>query len=126
MKKGLMYIVNFSDISGHCWGVEHTITRLFGSSLTLRILAEKINYMILKGRANDVKPMLEAIIKTGEKKLYKGRGKLSIRTENNPNKESLGKGHFRVGTMAYTLTDAEIRQIKKYFNLNGKQSYIFN
>lgn len=118
IKKGMIYIVNFSDISGHCWGVEQTIARLFGSSMTLRVLAEKINYMILKGRANDVKLMLEAIVKTGEKTLYKGAEKNSIITFDNPKRESLGKGHFRVGAMAYTLTYAEIRQIKKYFNLS--------
>jgi len=114
--KQLMYIVNFSDISGQSWGVKEILTRVMGQSVTLKILANKINYMILEGRANDVKPMLEKICTGRIKSLSHPKNK---KYDNIPNitAEYLGKGHFRWNYQAHTLNEAEIRRIKEYFNI---------
>jgi hypothetical protein len=56
-----MFLVPFSEISGKSWGVEEILSRLGGESQTLKVLADKVNHMILQGRANEVKPMLEKI-----------------------------------------------------------------
>lgn len=109
----LMYIVNFSDISGQSWGVSDVLKRAAGKSVTLSILADKINHMILMNRANDVKPMLEKICSGRIKSLSKTPAK----HYKDAHSEFLGRGHFRWNEQAYTLTPLEIKRIKKYFSL---------
>jgi hypothetical protein len=115
-----LHIVNFSDISGQSWGVSQVLIRLGGRSKTLIALAEKINFMIERGRANDVKPMLEKIVTGRVKTLTKKSGKQNAHLKElnkSYHNEYLGKGHFRHNYQAYTLTAIEIDRIKKYFNL---------
>lgn len=119
--KQLMYIVNFSDISGKSWGVSEVLTRVMGQSVTLKILADKINNMIYKGRANDVKPMLEKICTGRIKTLSQPPSKYKKKTYGDY-AEFLGKGHFRWDRQAYTLTEAEIRRVKEYFNIKNQQT----
>ncbi len=111
--KQLMYIVNFSDISGKSWSVKDVLNRLRGRSETLTVLADKIRYMIHQGRSNDVKPMLEKIITGRIKKLSKKPNKHDSGTA-----EFLGHGHFRWNNSAYVLDHQEINHIKRYFELN--------
>lgn len=108
----LMYFVKFSDLKDS-WSAEDTLKRIAGESKTLKILADKIEYMILKNRAKDVKPMLEKICSGRIKTLYKINKLESLY----PKKESLGKGHFRVGTQVYKLNNLELKRINIYFNL---------
>jgi len=112
----LMYIVKFSDL-GNDWSVKSVLSRLGGKSLTLKVLSEKINYMILQGRANDVKPMLIKICSGRIKHLSQPKNKHYV---NNPNitAKPLGNGHFRWDYGAHTLTTAEINHVKKYFNIS--------
>jgi len=113
--KSRLHIVMFSDISGQSWGVSEVLARLHGNSSTLKELADKINYMILKGRANDVKPMLQKICTGRVKKLSQ---KPAIKDkENGITAMYIGKGHFRNNRKAHTLTEQEINHIKRYFNL---------
>jgi hypothetical protein len=117
-----MYIVNFSDISGQSWGVKEVLSRVMGNSETLNVLADKINYMILEGRAKDVKPMLEKIISRqkhfGHKKSKEvKRIEYLKNTTGDTSDNYYGKGHFKWNYQAYTLNEAEIRRVKEYFNI---------
>ena len=119
-----MYIINFSDISGQSWGVEEVLNRCVGTSTTLDTLADKINYMILKGRANDVKPMIERIYSKGIKNLIQpnhSEEKWVLRPDGVNDKlknlGNIGKGHFRWNYQAYILNNVEINHLKKYFKL---------
>lgn len=112
----LMYLIKFSDISGRSWGVKDTLTRVMGQSKTLKILANKINYMILMGRANDVKPMLQKIA-TGRIKSFSHPRSKEAEKRFGKNTEFLGRGHFRWEYGVHTLTEGELRRIKEYFNL---------
>lgn len=114
-----MFLVPYSQL-GNSWSVETILNRLGGDSETLKVLADKINYMILEGRANDVKPMLEKIcsgrIKSQThkvKKVYEKSKHLSETYHNN----YLGKGHFRWNFKAHILTESEIKRVKQYFNI---------
>ncbi len=118
-----MFLVPYSQL-GNTWSVESILNRLGGDSETLKVLADKINYMILQGRANDVKPMLEKICTGRIKSLSRPKGKCW--DNENIKAEYLGKGHFRWDYGAHTLTEMEIKRVKEYFNMNGKQIYVFN
>jgi hypothetical protein len=72
--------------------------------------------MILQGRANDVKPMLEKICTGRIKSLSQPKGKYW--ESKNITGEYLGKGHFRWNYKAHTLNEEEIKRIKDYFNIN--------
>lgn len=115
-KGQLMYLVKFSDISGKTWGVEEVLKRVMGRNKTLEVLADKIMHMILNGRANDVKPMVVKICSGRIKSLSK-KPSTKGKREFNTQAEYLGKGHFRWNKQAYTLTEIELRRLKKYFNL---------
>lgn len=118
----LMYIVNFRDLTDS-WSVKDVLAKKFGVSPTLKILADKIAHMIIKGDAVNVKPMLVKIVSGRVKhfsipkdketiKLFEKYGSLIDRNSN-----PLGFGHFRWNRKAHTLTQAEINHIKKYFKL---------
>jgi hypothetical protein len=107
----LMYLIKFSDLTDS-WSVKDILAKLVGKSITLKILGEKINYMILKGRANDVKPMLIKICSGRIKHLQQPPSKYS-----NNDTQPLGRGHFRWDGKAQTLTTAELEHVKKYFNI---------
>jgi len=111
-KSSLMTIVKFSDISGQSWSVPHILARMNGESKILTILADKINHMIYKGRANDIKPMITKICTGRVKSLSKGVGGFTSQ------KEFLGRGHFRWNDTAHILDTEEIEHLKKYFKLN--------
>lgn len=115
-----MFLVPYSQL-GDTWSVEHILNRLGGDSKTLKVLADKINYMILQGRANDVKPMLESICNNNVKSLTKGKSKSDLKNFKEFNTtchaQYLGKGHFRWDFKAHTLTDIEIKRVKEYFKI---------
>lgn len=107
-KIGCIVEVNFSDLKDS-WYPGDILSRKFGKSPTLKILAEKINNMILNGRSDCVKPMLTAIIS--------GRVKHFSKPQKGSNSLPLGFGHFRWNFSAHTLTVTEITRIKEYFKL---------
>lgn len=115
-----MFLVPFSKL-GNSWRVQDILRQFGGNSKVLEALADKINYMILQGRANDVKPMLEKICTGRKKSLTKKRRKsvtqYQLEISEVYHSEYLGKGHFRWNYQAYTLSDDEIKRIKDYFNI---------
>jgi hypothetical protein len=116
-----MYIVKFSDL-GNSWSVEDVLKKVAGESKTLQILANKINYMINKGRGNDVKPMIKKICTGRIKSLSKPPSKKELHKHKfyeglTPESEYLGKGHFRWNDSAHTLNELEIQRLKNYFKL---------
>lgn len=106
-----IHIVNFSDISGKSWAVEDVLKRQAGVSKNLEALADKIYHMIYRGRANDVKPMIDKIATGRIKKLTKKS------SHSGDDGEYLGRGHFRWNNTAYTLDQDELNHIKTYFEL---------
>lgn len=113
-----MFLVNYKDL-GDNWSVDHIISKNGGRSKTLEILADKINHMIILGRGNDVKPMIEKICTGRIKKLsriinaskdQKTMGSVYLNNY-------LGHGHFRWNYKAHTLTIHEIKRLKQYFKL---------
>lgn len=116
-----MFIVKFSDLKDS-WSPNDIIYNVVGASKTLNVLADKIHYMIYKGRANDVKPMIEKICSGRIKKLSQPitkHQKLINKEYVKPlyTSEFLGYGHFRWNRKAYTLNEAEIKHLKQYFNI---------
>lgn len=108
---GKLFFINYKDM--YNWSVDDNLSVLYGNSVTLKVLADKINYMILRGRANDVKPMLEKICQGRVKHFSKPLNKDHMRGGSEP----LGFGHFRWNYEVHTLTENEINHIKKYFKL---------
>lgn len=118
-----MFLIDFKDL-GNKWDVYNTICKHEGKSETLEILASKIKNMIDKGRAKDVKVMVERIINKGIKNLVQpGYSESKWVTckdgvnEKNRNLGNIGKGHFRWNYGAHTLTTDEIKRLKNYFKL---------
>ena len=111
-------------------GPNTVASKIAGKSKKLEALSDKIHYMILKGRAADVKPMIEKICSGRTKSFSQGLSKMKKKTNKllleDPfrkpyTKEFLGRGHFRWNFGVYTLDNFEINHLKKYFNLwNGK------
>ena len=116
---GLLCFVKYSDIE-NSWSVKNLLSKVYGESPTLAVLSDKIFHMILLGRANDIKPMVEKICTGRLKTLTK---KVSKHSENKKHisptyhNEFLGKGHFRWNNQAYTLNEKEIKHLKEYFKL---------
>lgn len=91
------------------WDPNTISSKIAGKSKNLEALSDKIHYMILKGRAADVKPMIEKICSGRIKSFSQGLSKEQIKTNNlkfsddlrerlvsfTYNKEFLGRGHFR-------------------------------
>lgn len=125
-----IFIVNFSDLKDS-WDPNTVASKIAGKSKNLEALSDKIHYMILKGRAADVKPMIEKICSGRIKSFSQGLSKSQIKTNNlkfsddlrerlvsvTYNKEFLGRGHFRWNFRVYTLDNFEINHLKKYFEL---------
>lgn len=77
------------------------------NSSTLIALSHKLMTMIEKGRAIDIEPMIKSITENKIKKLS--------RKDAFGKSEFLGYGHFRWNWQAYTLTEKEIENLKKFF-----------
>jgi hypothetical protein len=103
--QSLMRVINYSDLQN--WDPKHHT----GDSLTLKILGDKLSYMIDMDRSNDIEPMLRKIITGRVKKHYTHYSKLS------GTKDPIGLGHFRWDYQAHTLTDVEIKRVKEFFKL---------
>lgn len=121
-----MFTVQYSDLQ-NTWSPSEILNKIGGESKSLKALADKIEYMILKGRAKDVEPMIIAIL---------SREKHFGHKQSNHSKkmgyhfaEYYGKGHFKWNFQAYKLNGAELRKVAEYFNLvptprlQIKQSY---
>ncbi len=105
IKNRLFHIIKFSDIQDS-WSVED----LMGNNAKcLELLAGKLSYMIMKGDSPNVRPMLEKIV-TGRIKTFKFRNKHGVVV-------NCGKGHFRIGTTSFILSERELNKIKEFFNL---------
>ncbi len=115
LTKGKLSFIMFSELTS--WSVDDLNVKINGHSKTLVVLANKINYMIEMGRANDVKPMIQKIVTQKVKTLYHPRGKAWSQSGGNK-RESLGKGHFRWNFGAHTLNAKEIEHLKNFFNIN--------
>ena len=125
-----MFLVNYSEI-GNSWSVEDILRKVSGKSKNLEVLADKIFYMVHKGRSNDVKPMIEKICTGRIKSLYKGCSKAQIKSNELRNsddirkrlgstnymRENLGKGHIRWNNQAYVLNELELNHLKTYFKI---------
>jgi hypothetical protein len=105
---GLLCFVKYSDIT-NSWSVNDLLAKVYGESPTLKILADKIDYMINMGRGNDVPVMIE--------KICTGRIKKLSQINNTLNNDYLGHGHFRWNYKAHTLNQKEIKHLKEYFKL---------
>jgi hypothetical protein len=103
--------VKFSDIDG-TWNVKD----LLGKSDALTALANKIRNMILRGRSDSIKRMVQSIANNNIKTLYKVPKSEDIR-DGGQKRNSLGKGHFRWNDQAYTLTTKELQALKDFFGL---------
>ena len=113
--QSLLRLINFSDLQN--WDPkQHT-----GDSLTLKILGNKLSYMIEMGRSNDIEPMLRKIITGRTKRHYTHYRTHSGNFNNNykvsHEKDFAGIGHFRWDYKAHTLTDVEIKRVKEFFKL---------
>lgn len=101
-----MWIINYSELN--TWNPQD-ITGSFGKrNNNLKALADKISYMIYKGRADSIKRMLVSICNDNVKKLTQPNGF---------DGEFLGYGHFRWNFKAYKLSELEIQHVKKFFKL---------
>ena len=123
IKGSKLNIISYKDLNN--WQVYDLIKSTDNISVTLEALADKINNMILKGRANDVKPMINRIINRAPSMQVKpicNKEKLRqyLKGQNwNIEPELLGIGHFRWNYQAYTLTKEEIQFLKEYFKISG-------
>lgn len=117
-KKGLNF-VQFKDIK-NSWTVKDLLYGdNFYESENLKLLANKINRMIIKGNAEGVKRMVESFFTTGIKKLSQPPSKEAIENKyHNRFSEFIGYGHFREDWKAVTLTEFELKRVKEYFNIN--------
>jgi len=113
LKSGKLNFVNYKDIN--TWSIQN----LTGNSEALEALGDKINYMILKGRANDIKCMIEKITSGRLKRhyaYYHTKYEFKDCEEHEKTiRDYIGTGHFRWNFKVYTLTDNEIEKIKNYF-----------
>ena len=131
----LMRIIKFSDLKDS-WAPEDVLNT--DTSKSLLRLANKIEDMVERGRANDVEPMLKSII-SGKIKVWNDndgpRGRRNKRREKKQNykviefkypendqrfncgEQNFIYGHFRWDFGAYLLNELELRRIKNYFNL---------
>jgi hypothetical protein len=121
--EGKMFLIPFSELNDK-WGVEINLKGGLGRSEYLEALADKIEHMILRGRAKDVEPMVSRII---------NRGVVNLRQPNYSEFEwvvqkdgvnekcrnlgNIGKGHFRWNHRAYTLNKEELERLRIYFKL---------
>lgn len=97
-------VVNYSDLKN--WSA----TDMFNPhSKGLTALADKIRYMVNKGDAPNIVPMLNSMCFKGIKK--------QSRPDAYGKNEFLGHGHFRWNHGFYKLSDIEIERIKEYFKL---------
>lgn len=110
-----MFLIPYSQL-GNTWSVEHILNRLGGDSETLKVLADKINYMILQGRANNVKPMLEKICTNRIKSFSQPRSKQAEK-DYGKKTDFIGRGHFKWNFGVHTLTETEVKRVKEYFNI---------
>jgi len=106
----LLSVIKYSDMNGVWYNSEWFNSRSVG----LQALANKVAYMLEKGRGDSILPMLESIANNNIKKLYHPYSEYSIKIakefEDNPQKrESLGKGHFRWDFKAITLSLEDVR-----------------
>lgn len=108
IKGSKLNIISYKDLN--TWQVHDLIKAKDNISVTLEVLADKINNMILKGRANDVKPMINRIINR--------KPSMQVKPISNKEPELLGIGHFRWNYQAYILTKEEIQFLKEYFKIN--------
>lgn len=116
-----LFIVNYKDL-GDNWSVEHQILKHSSISQNLKNLSEKISYMINKGQEENIKPMLNRIIREPKGRNF---GKPS-RRKRDPKYTGCneyfednycGFGHFRLGRKVTMLTPMELSRVKEYFNL---------
>ena len=105
----LLRTVKFSKLEN--WDVARTD----GRSGMLIQLAEKLVYMINKGDSHNIEPMLKRIIYKGEKRFQIPTGYTS--DDRFPNRDTVGRGHFRRSRVTFNLTELEINRIKEYFKL---------
>ena len=121
IKGSKLNIISYKDLN--TWQVHDLIKAKDNVSVTLEALADKIYNMILKGRANDVKPMINRIITRHPSMQIKPISNKEKHRQNfegwswNKEPEILGIGHFRWNYQAYTLTKEEIQFLKEYFKL---------
>jgi hypothetical protein len=97
-------LVSYKDLNN--WDVRGLLNN---KSNNLNTLADKILYMINKGDAINIEPMLRRIC-------FKGIKKLS-QVHKYSNNEFLGYGHFRWNYRVYVLKNNEIERIINYFKL---------
>jgi hypothetical protein len=109
---------NFGTTSYSNLDSKWSVNDLFGSSENLTALANKISHMIQTGKADSIKRMIESIV-TGDVKTLYHISKPNQWDGNKRTKSSLGKGHFRWNSQAYTLTPKEIQIVKNYFGMNN-------
>lgn len=113
-----LQFINYSEI--HTWSIENNLDKINGISTTLTILADKINYMIINGRANDVQIMIEKICSGRIKSLTKKPSKRNVGDKNICEAYCnlfLGRGHFRWNYRAHTLNKAELERLREYFDV---------
>lgn len=114
-------LIPFSEMS-NTWNPRKLLTNMYGISPTLNRLADKISYMINKGRSADVEVMVIKIatgrIKTLRKIPSKEALRNALRSGYKKQPELIGKGHFRWDHRAYTLNNYELEQLKSYFKIN--------
>jgi len=137
VKSGNMYIVPFSKL-GDKWGVKEVLKHNGGESSSLQKLGEKIEDMIYRNRAKDIKIMLNSIL-SGKIKvwstLYDTKGKRLKRREKKENykvvnfhyssddkycegeEQDFCYGHFRYESEGFVLEAEELLHLKRYFDL---------
>lgn len=98
-------LISYKDLNN--WDMRGLLQN---KSNTLNVLADKILYMINKGDAINIEPMLKRIC-------FKGIKKLS-QVHEYSNNEFLGYGHFKWNFRSYILKENEIKRIIDYFQLS--------
>ena len=106
---GMLRTMRYKDITD--WHVPGN------QSETLTALANKISYMITKGRGNDVPVLLDRIVNKGTKKLTQPRMPVLKGTTSRIPGEFLGHGHFRWNFQGYTLNDREMYRLREFFGI---------
>lgn len=122
----LLFFVKFSDLKDS-WAPKDLLLQTNQGNEeknhNLQALADKLCYMIDKGRSDDIKPMLVSIckntIKAHQRPHYNNISKRrNIYNENETFcNEFIGHGHFRWNFKVYTLSDIEIERVKEFFHI---------
>jgi hypothetical protein len=102
-----LQIINYKDLDN--WDVGLQLTN---DTPTFKIFRVKLEHMILTGKSDSIKPMLEKVCTN---RIRKFRFK-----DSNGHYINCGTGHFRLGRDSFMFSDKELETIKLFFKYEEK------